>query len=202
MLRADVTERRIAAGSDEIRGLGSNGATDAVAFAGHLAPDFTLGIFDNVMTLFATDRPNGLTQVEIDLLRDTMPVFALAIGARLNAAAARMLLHTYLGRDATTALLGGRLSLGDVATVRAVVLYCDLLGFTSMTEKLDARTLIGRLNHFFETVTRPVPRAGGQVAGHVGDAVVMFFPVPEGAGQAVCAAAVQAAVAGLRDLGS
>ena len=203
MLRDDVMERRLTTGSDDVTGLETAGATDAVAFAGHLAPDVTLGFFDDVMTLFATDRSGGFAGAEVDLLRQVVPVFALAIGARLNAAAARMLLRTYLGRDAATALLGGRLSLGDVATVKAVVLYCDLLGFTSMTERLDGRTLIGRLNHFFETVTRPASRAGGQVSGHVGDAVIIFFPVPGAeAERAVCAAAVQAAVEGLRDLSS
>jgi len=105
------------------------------------------------------------------------PVFVLALGARLNAAAARALLQTYLGSDAATALLRGRVGLGAIEEIRAVVIYCDLFGFTSLTEMLDAKSLIEHLNLFFETVTLPASRAGGQVAGHVGDAAVMFFPI-------------------------
>jgi hypothetical protein len=85
-----------------------------VAFANHLAPDVTLGFFDDVMSLFATERLGGFSAAEIELLHLVTPVFALALGARLNAAAARVLLQTYLGRDAATALLDGRVGLGEV----------------------------------------------------------------------------------------
>ncbi len=177
------------------------GAMDAVAFANHLAPDATLGFFDDVMSLFSTERPGGFTAAEIDLLRLVTPVFALALGARLNAAAARGLLQTYLGRNAATALLDGRVGLGAVEQLRAVVLYCDLVEFTSLTERLDARALIDHLNLFFETMTRPVSRAGGQVSGHVGDAVVMFFPIADAQRVGpLCTVAVKAALEGLRAL--
>lgn len=201
MLDGDVTERRLPAGDAELARFAPDGATDGLAIAGHLAPDVTLGFFDDVMVLFVTDRPGGFAETVIEVLRRVMPVFALAIGARLNAAAARTLLQTYLGQKAATALLDGRVGLGDVATLRVVVLYCDLVGFTAMTEHLDPGHLVGRLNLFFETVTRPVAQAGGQVAGHVGDAVVMFFPVAEeDRTRPACAAALEAALAGARAL--
>jgi class 3 adenylate cyclase len=53
-----------------------------------------------------------------------------------------VLLQTYLGHDAATAQLGGRVGLGKVEQIRVVVIYCDLFGFTSLTETLDARSLI------------------------------------------------------------
>ncbi len=157
----------------------------------HLAPEVTLGFFDDVMSLFATERPGGFAAAEIDFLTRVTPLFALALGARLNAAAARVLLRTYLGRDAATAMLDGRVGLGEVAKIRAIVIYCDMLGFTSTTETLEADRLVDRLNTFFETITRPVSVAGGQVAGHVGDAVVMFFPIPDPESErSLCATAV------------
>ena len=177
------------------------GATDAIALVDHLAPEVTLGFFDDVMSLFATERPSGLSGAEIDFLKRVTPLFALALGARLNAAAARVLLRTYLGGDAATALLDGRVGLGQVAKIRAIVIYCDMLDFTSTTEKLDAECLVDRLNTFFETITRPVSVAGGQVAGHVGDAVVMFFPLPDAESERrLCATAVRTAREGLAEL--
>ena len=201
MLEEGTTVLRLNAESDHFAPLLKDGATDAVAFAKHLAPDVTLGFFDDVMSLFATERSSGFSAAEIDLLNLVTPVFALALGARLNAAAARLLLQTYLGRNAATALLDGRVGLGEVAQIRAIVLYCDLFEFTPLAERLDARSLIDHLNLFFETMTQPVSRAGGQVSGHVGDAVVMFFPIPDAESERpLCVAAVKAALEGLQAL--
>lgn len=200
MLRGSAAERRLAgAAAAPARPAGSS---DAIAFAGHLAPQITVGFFDDVMVLFATERPDGFGAQEIDIVRDVMPIFALALGARLNAAAARDLLATYLGTDAAEALLDGRVGLGEVASIQAVVLFCDLLGFTTLTETLEAAALIEHLNLFFETVTRPVAQAGGHVAGHVGDAVVMYFPLPVADRNTVCARALGAALAGQDALGA
>jgi class 3 adenylate cyclase len=201
MLEENSTVLRLNSASDQFAALQQDGATNAIAFANHLEPDVTLGFFDDVMSLFATDRPGGFSAAEIDLLHFVTPVFALALSARLNAAAARVLLQTYLGRNAATAMLDGRVGLGEVEQIRAVVLYCDLVGFTSLTEMLDAQSLIDNLNLFFETMTRPLSRAGGQVSGHVGDAVVMFFPISGAkAERALCAVAVKAALEGLEAL--
>jgi class 3 adenylate cyclase len=197
MLKQGATELRLSAESKEFVRVVQGASTDAIAFANHLAPDVTVGFFDDVMSLFVTEKPAGFSAADIDLLRLVTPVFALALGARLNAAAARALLQTYLGSDAATALLRGRVGLGAVEEIRAVVIYCDLFGFTSLTEMLDAKSLIEHLNLFFETVTLPASRAGGQVAGHVGDAAVMFFPILDPARErSVCAAAVKAALDG------
>ncbi len=203
MLQGGLPTLRLDADGEAFARVRRSGATDALAFASHLEPDATLGFFDDVMTLFVTGRRGGFRPAEIDLLHRVTPVFALALGARLNADAARVLLRTYLGQGAATALLDGRVHLGEVETIRAVVIYCDLAGFTALTELLDAATLVAMLNLFFETVTRPVARAGGQVSGHVGDAVVMYFPIPDGESErAVCAGAVKAGLEGLEALAS
>lgn len=201
MLQEDLAVLRLDAGSGRLAHVRQTGATDAIAFANHIAPDATLGFFDDVMSLFITERTGGLTPADIDLLHLVTPVFALALGARLNAAAARTLLQTYLGTSAATALLDGRVGLGEVEQIRAIVIYCDLFQFTSLTESLDPRSLIDHLNLFFEAVTQPVSRADGQVSGHVGDAVVMFFPIPDPQSERpLCAAAVKAALDGLKAL--
>jgi class 3 adenylate cyclase len=201
MLRDGVTTLRLDAQSEAFAAVTPAGATDAIAFASHLAPDVTVGFFDDVMSLFVTERPGGFSPAEIDMLHLVTPVFALSLGARLNAVAARVLLQTYLGSDAANALLTGRVSLGAVEQIRSVVVYCDLFGFTSLTEMLDAKSLVEHLNLFFDTVTRPAARAGGQVSGHVGDAVVMFFPVNNlRSERSICAAAVKAALEGLEAL--
>jgi class 3 adenylate cyclase len=176
-------------------------ATDVIVFAHHIDPNAALGLFDDVMSFFVTHRPGGFTGAEVALLEGVMPAFALAFSARLNVSTTRTLLETYLGRDAAVALLAGRSRLGEVGQISAVVLYCDLLGFTGLTEHLSPEALIATLNLFFDAVTRPASSVGGQVAGHVGDAVVVFFPIisPEKTAT-VCAAAVEAAAGALEAL--
>ncbi|MBA8879112.1 adenylate/guanylate cyclase domain-containing protein [Phyllobacterium myrsinacearum] len=201
MLEEDITVLRLNAETGRFASALQGRDTDAIAFANHLEPDVTIGFFDDVMSLFATEQPGGFKPSDIDLLHLVTPVFALALGARLNAAAARTLLQTYLGSNAATAMLDGRVGLGEVEEIRAIVLFCDLVDFTHMTEMLDAQSLISDLNLFFETVTRPLSRAGGQVSGYVGDGVVMFFPIPDPANErALCATAVNAALEGLKAL--
>ena len=201
MLEEGLSVLRLGADLTRFAPLSQEGATDALAIATHLEPDATIGFFDDVMTMFATRRPGGFGETEIDLLHRVVPVFGLALGARLNAEAARVLLGTYLGEGAATAMLGGRVGLGAVEQIRAVVVYCDLAGFTSLTEGAEPQALIDTLNLFFETVTRPVLDAGGQVSGHVGDAVVMFLPVscPE-SDASRCTSAVSAVVEALKAL--
>jgi class 3 adenylate cyclase len=201
MLDRDRTVLRYRDHADVFAPVMEDGATDAVALLTHLAPAVTLGFFDDVMSTFATKRPGGFAEADMYLLRKIMPAFALALSARFNAGAARILLGTYLGDEAATAMLGGRIGLGAVAKIRAVVIYCDLLNFTALTERLDPNILIEHLNQFFETVTRPASQAGGQVSGHIGDAAVMFFPIADAESERpICAAAVQAALTGLNDL--
>lgn len=201
MLEEEITVLRLNAESDRFALVLQGRGTDAIAFANHLEPDVTIGFFDDVMSFFITQEPGGFKPSDIDLLHLVTPVFALALGARLNAAAARTLLQTYLGSNAATAMLDGRVGLGEVEQISAIVLFCDLVEFTHMTEMLDAQSLISNLNLFFETVTRPLSRAGGQVSGYVGDGVVMFFPITDPANEgALCATAVNAALEGLKAL--
>ncbi|MEP7453974.1 adenylate/guanylate cyclase domain-containing protein [Phyllobacterium sp. SB3] len=201
MLEEDVVTLRIDTKNSRFASVLQGRETDAIAFANHLEPDITIGFFDDVMSLFITEEPAGFKPSDIHLLQLVTPVFALALGARLNASAARTLLQTYLGSNAATAMLDGRVSLGEVDEIHVIVLFCDLVDFTHMTEGLDAQSLINNLNLFFETVTRPLSHAGGQVSGYVGDGVVMFFPITDPADEkALCASAINAALEGLKAL--
>lgn len=201
MLEEEVITLRLNVENSRVASILRGKETDAIAFANHLEPDITIGFFDDVMSLFITEEPGGFKPSDIELLHLVTPVFALALGARLNASAARTLLQTYLGSNAATAMLDGRVGLGEVDEIHAIVLFCDLVDFTHLTEGLDAQSLISNLNLFFETVTRPLSRAGGQVSGYVGDGVVMFFPISDPIDEkSLCATAINAALEGLRAL--
>jgi adenylate cyclase len=81
------------------------------------------------------------------------------------------------------------------------VLFADLQGFTSFSERHDPRQVSDMLNHYFEVVIPPiVQRYGGDVDRIVGDALMVTFnrrgDQPDHALQAARAAlAIQSATA-------
>jgi class 3 adenylate cyclase len=71
-----------------------------------------------------------------------------------------------------------------MATERAVerrvvsVLFADLVGFTSLSEELDAEDVTLVQDAYFEAVRETVARHGGQLEKFVGDAAMAVFGAP------------------------
>ena len=84
---------------------------------------------------------------------------------------------------------GGRI---EPTEVRATVLFCDLVGFTSLTETLGPTGIVEVLNGWFSRMTEILERRGGTVIQFQGDALLATFNIPvsdpEHARQAVGAA--------------
>ncbi len=58
------------------------------------------------------------------------------------------------------------------------VLFTDLLGFTSLSEKLAPETALDIVNRHFETCVEVVTRHGGEVNKLIGDGLLAYFPQP------------------------
>jgi class 3 adenylate cyclase len=93
-------------------------------------------------------------------------------------------------------LLDGGLQLGG--EVREVaVLFCDIRGFTALTENMEPQEVIEMLNHHMTSLTKIIHAHGGVVDKFVGDLVMALFGAPVSYGddsrQAVrCALAMMA----------
>jgi adenylate cyclase len=76
--------------------------------------------------------------------------------------------------------------------LEATVLFCDLRGFTSLAERLDAEQVIAVLNRYLEAVSGAVFKHGGTVVSYQGDGVLAVFgaplPQPDHAPRALAAA--------------
>ena len=70
---------------------------------------------------------------------------------------------------------GGRI---EPTEVRASVLFCDLVGFTSLTESLGPTGIVAVLNDWFSLMTEVLERHGGTVIQFQGDALLATFNVP------------------------
>ena len=60
----------------------------------------------------------------------------------------------------------------------ATVLFADLVGFTSLSNRVDPEALQAWLDRFFESADAEVVRFGGHVDKHIGDALMAVFGAP------------------------
>ncbi|MBM3270105.1 MAG: tetratricopeptide repeat protein [Candidatus Sericytochromatia bacterium] len=68
---------------------------------------------------------------------------------------------------------------GQVGDRRVVtVLFTDVSGFTSMSEKLDPEEVTDVINAFFKVLTEPIYQLGGVVDKYIGDAIMALFGAP------------------------
>jgi adenylate cyclase len=58
------------------------------------------------------------------------------------------------------------------------IFFCDIAGFTSISEKMDPTTLVVFLNKFLSSMTSIILKNGGTVDKYVGDAIVAFWNAP------------------------
>jgi adenylate cyclase len=87
---------------------------------------------------------------------------------------------------------------GDGEVREASVLFTDIEGFSTISEKVTPETLVALLNEYFEAVSAAVERHGGAITQFQGDAMLVTFnaikPDPDHAAHAVrCALAIQQA---------
>src|SRR4026207_215067 len=58
------------------------------------------------------------------------------------------------------------------------VLFCDVVGSTTLGESVDPEALRGLLARYFERMKTIIERHGGSVEKFIGDAVMAVFGVP------------------------
>jgi len=107
---------------------------------------------------------------------------------------ARSLLNTYVGRRTGERVLAGSIQRGSSETIRAVVWYCDLRGFTTLADSMVRDRLLALLNDYFEIMANAVASEGGEVLKFIGDGMLAIFECGADADTAeVCAAVLRAA---------
>lgn len=70
------------------------------------------------------------------------------------------------------------LSAGQGELKETTILFTDLEGFTSLSEKLTPTDLINTLNEYFSAVVEPIEHYGGAVTQFQGDAILASFNQP------------------------
>jgi class 3 adenylate cyclase len=93
----------------------------------------------------------------------------------------RSVLDKVTDRDVAESLLTGDLRLGG-ETREATVLFCDIRGFTEMTEAMGPQEVVRLLNEHMTVMTRLVYEHGGVVDKFVGDLIMAVFGAPKSYG--------------------
>jgi adenylate cyclase len=139
---------------------------------------------------WAALRP--LSQAESTLLRHATRFSAAPLAALAARSTLAALLEAYLGRRSAAQVLAGRLRRETGETIRAVLLYGDLRGFTALSEALAPEAVITALDAWFDRIAGAVHAFGGEVLKFIGDGVLAIFPIGERPASAACDAALSA----------
>ena len=143
---------------------------------------------------FQTDKPEGFADDDIEALERIASVMALFVEAETRYRTARQLLSTYVGNRTGDRVLSGAIRRGMGETIRAVVWFSDLRGFTPLTETLENEALLDHLNTYFELAGAAVAAEGGEILKFLGDGILAIFEISAQADRADrCAAALRAA---------
>ncbi|MGJ4942849.1 adenylate/guanylate cyclase domain-containing protein [Bradyrhizobium sp. HKCCYLS1011] len=169
-LERDPSQGRQHAVYDEMR---AQGLTDYVAWPIY----HTLG--KRHFVTFATDRPGGFEPAHLDALQRLLPVLALVSEIRIKNRLARTLLETYVGSHAGELILAGATRRGSGTTVRAAIMICDLRDFTKISDNWPRDDVIDLLNDYFDAVSEPIARHGGEILKFMGDGLLAIFPLSQ-----------------------
>lgn len=152
-----------------LRQLQDEGATDYVA----LPMVFSDGHIDGLSV--STDRAGGFSRADLDRMYAVQFLFARICEIHNLRDTAVNLLDTYVGHDAGARILNGQIHRGVGETIRAVIVFCDLQGFTRLSDQLPRDALIELLNDYFTCVAEPAVARGGEVLKFIGDAVLLMY---------------------------
>jgi len=144
---------------------------------------------------WTTRQPGGFTDEQLNALRSLMAPFARLVEIIRLRRTASILLDTYVGNRAGERILGGQIRRGHTDTMNAAIWLSDLRGFTALSDRLPAETVVDILNQYFDCQVAAIRTHDGEVLKFMGDGLLAVFPIDEYVGDVrkVCARVLEAA---------
>lgn len=166
-----------------------------IAFAFFFARTFTRplkALTDSASAVEMGDFDNAKVIVRT---QDELGRFALTFNTMIDGIKARQRERDIFGRmvspEVREKLLTGELKLGG-ENIRVSVLFSDIRGFSTISEKMSPHDVVMLLNDYLTEMTAAVLPWGGYVNNFIGDAIVVIFGAPaagvENEWNAICAA--------------
>jgi adenylate cyclase len=145
---------------------------------------------DGRVLAWALSRP--LAEPEAALLRQAARFAAAPLDGLSARATLVALLEAYLGRRGAAQVLAGRSRRETGESIRAVLLFADLRGFTELSESMPPDAVVAALDAWFDRIAGAVHAFGGEVLKFIGDGVLAIFPIGERPAAIACDAALNA----------
>ncbi|HEY3204157.1 MAG TPA: adenylate/guanylate cyclase domain-containing protein [Thermoanaerobaculia bacterium] len=145
---------------------------------------------DSVIGVVYVDSPlhaGSFSEQDLDLITALANFAAVAIErARLHERVVeekriRGRLERYHSPQVVEEIISDVTATGDLKAARTkvvTILFADLVGFTTWSEKMPAETLARLLTEFFTLASEAVFSDGGTIDKFIGDAVMAFFGAP------------------------
>src|SRR5215472_16555142 len=172
-------------GRDWLAGLGTGLVHEAV-----VGPAAGRRASDGPLLAWAISRPLG--DGEATLLRQAARFAAAPLAGLSGRATLAALLEAYVGRRGAAQVLAGRSRREIGETIRAVLLFADLRGFTELSESMAPEAVVAALDAWFDRIAGAVHAFGGEVLKFIGDGVLAIFPIGDRPASVVCDAALRA----------
>jgi adenylate cyclase len=172
-----------------IEDMRAEGVTDYVA----LPLLFTDGLSN--ASSWTTKQPGGFTDQQLNGLRSLVRALARVIEIIMWRRTSSLLLDTYVGNRAGERILSGQIRRGHTDTMDAAIWLSDLRGFTALSDRLPAETVVDILNNYFDCQVSAIRSHGGEVLKFMGDGLLAVFPIDEYVGDVreVCSNVLEAA---------
>jgi adenylate cyclase len=151
------------------RELAAMGGTDYLACA------VRFGDGQQSFVSWATRAESGFADRDVALLTGLTDLLALRFELESARFTTRSLLEVYLGHNAASRVLAGAFRRGEGETIRAAIWFCDMRGFTTLSDRAPAAEVVATLDRFFERVATPIRAHRGEILKLIGDAVLAIF---------------------------
>ncbi len=144
---------------------------------------------------WTTKQPGGFSDDELAALKTVVTPLARVAEIINLRRTASILLDTYVGNRAGERILGGQIRRGHADSMHAGIWLSDLRGFTALSDRLPAETVVDILNGYFDCQVSSIRAHGGEVLKFMGDGLLAVFPIDEYVGdiQQVCSSVLEAA---------
>jgi len=144
---------------------------------------------------WTTKQAGGFTDGQVNALRSLVRALARVIEIIQWRNISSLLLDTYVGNRAGERILSGQIRRGHTETMNAAIWLSDLRGFTALSDRLPAETVVDILNGYFDCQVAAIRTHGGEVLKFMGDGLLAVFPIDEYVGDArqVCSHVLEAA---------
>jgi adenylate cyclase len=126
-------------------------------------------------------KPVDLNDLEITIHKTLADIGKLREIESQRAAAerARGNLSRYFSPNIVEMLAARDEPLGAVRRQTVAVLFADIVGFTSMAERMAPEAVVAMLREYHERMTAPIFACGGTIDKYIGDEIFAVFGVPE-----------------------